>query len=269
MDFLEKFLRFSIGGLTIAKLLTAVLILLVCMVIIKIANKAVVSFLQKTKIDKSLHGFIRSIVKLVLWFLTVIIVADSLGIPVTSLLAVFSIAGLAASLAMQDTLSNFASGVLILVTRPFGVGDFIECNGESGVVKSISLVYTQILTVDNKTVFLPNSDVSGGKIVNYTKEEYRRVDVEISASYDCDVDAVKKALLEAVSCVKTVTGEPDVPFVNVMEYGSSSIEYVVRVWCKTPDYWATTFALKEEVKKSFDRNSIEMTYDHLNVHLDK
>ncbi len=230
----------------------------------RIAGKAI----DKLKVEKSLHTFIKSILNIVLWFIIVLIVADYVGIPVTSLLAVLSLAGLAISLAIQGTLSNLAGGIMVLVAKPFVVGDYVEAAGVSGSISDIGLVYTKITTPDNKIIFVPNSEVSGGKVINYTNQEKRRVDWKVTASYDAPVELVEKTLSGLLAQDRRIVTDP-APFARVSNYGASSIEYTIRAWCATGDYWDVYFDFLGKLKPAFDAANIEMTYDHLNVHLKK
>jgi len=256
----------TIAGFTWMQVLFLVLLIVVCVIIRKavlaVAEKAIV----RLKVEKSLHGFIRSTLSIVLWFIIILIVADYIGIPVTSLLAVFSLVGLAISLAIQGTLSNLAGGIMILTAKPFVVGDFVEAGGISGVVSEIGLVYTKVTTVDNKIIFAPNSEISGSKIINYTNQDQRRVDLVVSASYDAPVEKVEQTLAGILEADSRILKDP-APFARVSGYGSSAIEYTVRAWCATGNYWDVHFDLLKQVKVAFDKAGIEMTYDHLNVHI--
>ena len=246
-------------------ILLTIVLAVVCIIIVKQLLKVVGKMLERSKIDKSLHVFIKSVVKVLLYFLVVLIVADSLGIDVTSLIAVLSVAGLAVSLAVQGSLSNVAGGLVILTTKPFAVGDFIECGANSGVVKEIGLMSTKIMTGDNKKIIIPNSDISGARIVNYSSEGKRRVDLTFEASYDAPIETVKAALAEAVK--NTADALTDDVFIRLSAYKDSSIEYTVRVWCENKDYWQVHFDLLEEGKKAFDRYNVELSYPHMNVHM--
>ena len=256
----------TIAGFTLMQVLFLVLLIVVCVIVRKalmaVAEKAIV----RLKVEKSLHGFIRSTLGIVLWFIIILIVADYIGIPVTSLLAVFSLVGLAVSLAIQGTLSNLAGGIMILTAKPFVVGDFVEAGGISGVVSEIGLVYTKVTTVDNKVIFAPNSEISGSKIINYTNQKQRRVDLVVSASYDAPVEKVEQTLAGILEADGRILKDP-APFARVSNYGSSAIEYTVRVWCATENYWDVYFDLMKQVKVAFDKAGIEMTYDHPNVHI--
>jgi len=266
MDFFENLSKVKIGDMSLGNLLNAVVIFVVCFIVIKLLKKAIVRVLGKSRIDESLKSFLGSVLSAALWAIAIIIIADSLGIPVTSLVAVLSVAGLALSLSIQGLLTNLFSGVTILLTRPFGVSDFVDIGGNSGTVRSIGLFYTVLCTVDNKLVHVPNGDITSAKLVNYSSEPLRRVDLNITASYDCATESVRTALLDAAAKTGTALTDP-APFAAINAYNASNIEYTFRVWCKGEDYWTTYFALNENVRESFKAHGIEMTYDHLNVHV--
>lgn len=257
----------EVQGLHAQQVLAAVITLVVCLVVTRVLLTVLNRFLNRSKIEKTLHSFIRSSVLVLLYFLTILIVVGSLGVDVTSLVALFSVVGLALSLALQGTLSNLAGGIMLLATKPFLVGDFVEIGTHSGKVLEVNLFYTRLNTLDNKRVSIPNSEVAAGRVVNYSTESKRRVDLTVSASYDAPVDAVKAALSEAVAAQGALVLSEPAPFIRLQSYGDSAIEYVVRVWCQNADYWNLYYDLLEEVKRSFDRHQIEMTYPHLNVHM--
>ena len=257
----------SLGSITVFTLLPAILVLGVCLLLIKLTMQIVDKMLQRSHIEKSLHTFLKSAVRIVLYIFTALIVADKLGIPVTSLIAAFSIFGLAVSLAVQNSLSNLAGGIMLLVSKPFVVGDFVEAGGVSGTVSEIGLAYTKIVTVDNKVIHCPNSEISAAKIINYTFEKSRRVDLSIGASYDAPVKEVIGALLSCAAKHEDVMTAEKEPFAAVTDYKDSCIQYVLRVWVDTEAYWDVYFALMQEVKDEFDARSIEMTYPHMNVHI--
>lgn len=261
-------LSMGVGNFTLSTILRAVIIFLVCIIAVKVLMRVFNKLILKMNVDKSLHAFIRTTVKILLYFVTVIIVADSLGIPITSLIAVLSVAGLALSLAIQGVLSNIAGGIMVLSSKPFGVGDYIEAGGVGGTVKEIGLAYTKLTTADNKLIYIPNSDISASQIVNYSANDARRIEIKIGASYDDSIEDVKKALKEVIAN-NDVLEEPAKPFVNVSAYQDSYIEYVVRVWVDNSKYWDVYFKMLEDIKASFDKNKITMTYNHLNVHMMK
>lgn len=255
------------NSLTLQKVLVAALVLLVCLVIIKILLRWFDRGLERSRIEKSLHGFLRTMTRAVLYVLAILIALDQLGVEVSSLVALVSVAALAVSLALQDILSNVASGLVILSSHPFRVSDFVEIDSVSGTVKEISLTYTQIATIDNKLVFVPNSSVTASNIINYTTEERRRVDISITASYDSPLQAVKDALLRAAASQGEKILEDPAPVALVTAYQESDIQYCLRAWVMTPDYWDVYFALLEQIKMEFDSAGVEMTYPHMNVHI--
>ena len=263
---LSAILNFNLAGITVNMVLRAIILLVICLVVVKILMRIVTRFLEKSKLERSLHTFIRTAVKVVLLFLTVLMVAKTLGIDVTSLIALLSVFGLAVSLAVQNSMSNVAGGIQLLSSKPFVVGDFVEAGGVSGTVVDVGIFYTKIRTGDNKMIQVPNSQIANEKIINYTSEEERRVDWKFTASYDAPVEAVKKAVEDVLSSHPLVQVTP-APFVRVSNYGDSAIEYTVRAWCANGDYWTVYFDVMEQVKAAFDKNGIEMTYPHINVHM--
>ena len=258
---------FSVGELlNLSSILRILVTILVGLILIKIVMGIVDRSLTKSGSNNALGKYLRSVIKVALWILLALSVAGRMGIDVTSMIALFSVAGLAVSLALQNTLSNLAGGVMLLVTKPFEVGDFVETNGVSGTVEAIGLAYRKLATVDNKEIFIPNSEISSAKIINYTRLGTRRVDLTFSASYDAPTQTVKKAINEVLAQFPQIMQEP-APVIFLSNYGASSIEYVVRVWTAGADYWDVYFGVMEGVRESFRRNGVEMTYDHLNVHV--
>lgn len=259
--------RIRIGSMALSTLISAVLTFITCFIVMQIILKTLERILGRAnKIDGTLKGFIHSAVKIVLWILTGIIVAGALGIPTTSLVALISIAGLALSLSVQNILSNLFSGLTLLVSKPFKSGDYVEVGGRNGIIKSVGLFYTQLNTLDNVSINIPNSDVTGTTVMNYSREPLRRVDRVFSAAYESSTEDVKAAILEAISRDEKILRDP-APFVRLSEYKDSCIEYTVRVWCKCADYWDVFFNLNENVRESFAEKGVEMTYNHMNVHI--
>ena len=258
---LQKFL----DSISLAKILTAVALLAVCLLVTKLFLKGQDKLLAKSKIDRSLHGITRSFTKILLLFITVMVVAGSLGVDVSSLLAVLGVAGLAVSLALQDSLSNLASGINILLTKPFVVGDYVTAGSYSGTVQEIRIGYTKLVTPENQVIMIPNRTVTASVITNYSTEEKRRLDLTVTASYDAPTELVLEALREAAAVPQVLSGEP--VFARLSNYGDSAISYTLRVWTSTADYWDAYFDILERVRAAFDRRGIEMTYPHLNVHM--
>lgn len=259
-------LNYTIGSFSIGNILSAIVIFVICCIAIRVIMGIVNKLLSRSHLNNTFAGFIGTFIKFLLYFLAIIIVADVLGIPVTSLIALFSVAGLAISLSVQNSFSNIAGGLTILGTKPFVEGDFIETASVSGVVSEIGLFYTKIATPDNKIIYVPNTEISQSKIINYTTEETRRIDINVTASYDSEINKVEKALIDSAKAVDTILDNPEI-FASVTEYKNSSISYVVRAWVKTDDYWPAYFELLKNIKLEFDKQGIEMTYDHVNVHL--
>ena len=269
MDFFNSLADIKLGDISLSSILSAVLIYVVCYVVIRLLCRAFEKLLDRSKhIDASLKTFFSGAIKAVLWVIAIIIIAGSLGIPVTSLVAVLSVAGVALSLALQGLLSNLFSGITILATRPFNVGDYVQFGGESGTVKSIGLLYTVLDTLDNRVIYAPNGDITSSKIVNYSAESLRRVIIPVTASYDSATEDVRRAVLAAAAKDERILTEP-APMAAISGFGSSSVEYTVRVWCKSDDYWDVLFALNENIRESFAEYGVEMSYDHLNVHIEK
>lgn len=266
LDSIKETLGVSLADFTLNKLLSAVLVLVICLVVVKILMTIVKRLLEKSKLERSLHTFVRTSIKVVLLFITVVIVATTLGINVTSLIALLSVFGLAVSLAVQNSMSNVAGGIQVLSSKPFVVGDYVEAGGVSGTVADVGIFYTKIRTGDNKMIQVPNNQIANEQIINYTAEEQRRVDMKFTASYDAPVESVKKVIEEVVGSHALVQITP-APFIRVSNYGDSAIEYTVRAWCATEDYWTVYFDLMEQIKVAFDKADIEMTYPHINVHM--
>ncbi len=265
-DTLSEILNYSVAGITVNKILSAVIMVVIGLIIIKIIMRILTRVLGKTSLDEKIQKLVCNIVKVLMLILLILLVLGSLGISITSLIALFSVVGLAISLAVQNFLSNVAGGLQLLTSKPFKIGDFIEAGDSTGTVRQIGLFYTNIVTLDNKLIQMPNSDLASAKIINYTAEENRRVDLTFTTSYDAPVSAVKQAILGVAQAHDKIQQDP-APFVRVSNYGDNSIEYTVRVWCATPDYWDVYFDLLEQVKAAFDQVGVEMTYPHLNVHM--
>lgn len=255
-----------LSGIDLYKVLSTVILAVICIVAVKVLLHLLDRFLKKGKVEKTLHAFIRTGVRILLIFLAVLIIASQLGFNVTSLVALLSVAGLAISLAVQSSLANLAGGIQILASKPFKVGDYIDAAGINGTVLEINMIHTKLRTPDSKVIFVPNSDLAAAKLTNFSAEENRRVDIVCSASYDDAPEKVLAVLRELVSAHPKALADPE-PFVRLSGYKDSCIEYTVRVWAKNEDYWDLYFDLLEQIKPRFDAAGIEMTYPHLNVHM--
>jgi small conductance mechanosensitive channel len=249
------------------KIVPFLVILIGGTIIIKIIMGVINRLLNKSSMEKAAHSLIKSLVRSVMYVLLGLMAASSLGFDVTGIIALASVLTLAVSLSVQNLLTNIIGGFTLLYTKPFASGHFVEVAGESGTVAEIGMTYTKLRTGDNKLIYIPNSAVVSADIVNYTVTGTRRVDVPISASYDDDTDKVIAALYEAGK-VEGALADP-APFATVTKYGDHAVEYVLRVWCATDDYWSVNFAIHKKIRETFAASGISMTYPHLNVHLDK
>lgn len=255
------------ANLALAQILPALILLLVGILCIRFSMQLVAKALEKSKLEKAVHKLITSAAQILLYALLALIVASKLGLDVTGIIALASVATLAISLALQNALSNVFGGFVLLSTHPFHSGDFVEVAGQSGTVQEIGLTYTKLVTADSKLVSIPNSAVTSAQIVNYTAIGIRRVDIAVSASYNAPLDTVLAALKQAAQVPTAL--EEKAPFAAVKNYGDSAIEYILQVWSTADDYWTTLFTVNANIKAKFDEAGIEMTYPHLNVHLDK
>lgn len=254
------------NNLNLQKIVTIVLLFVGCMVVMKVVLKLTDRAFVRLEMEKSLHTFIHAALRVILWLLTLCIVLDYIGVPMTSLVALLGVIGLAVSLAIQGTLSNLAGGIQVLLSKPFKAGDYVEAGGVSGTVKEVGLAYTKLATVDNKVISVPNGQISAEKIINYTMAERRRVDLVFGVSYDAQPEQVIACIQEVVGAHPMALFTPE-PFVRLSAFRDSCIEYTVRVWCATGDYWDLYYDLLEQVKRAFDREGIEIPYNHLNVHV--
>lgn len=259
-ELFENFSQYALRAI-----LPTVVLLVIGVLVIRIIMSIVKRTLKNSKLEKAAHSLIKTVIRAVLYGLLALMAASRLGIDVTSIVALASVLTLAISLSVQNALTNLMGGFTLLYTRPFSSGDFVEIAGQSGTVQEIGLAYTQLATPDNKTVYIPNSAVTTAEIVNYTVLGTRRVDIAVSASYDAPVQLVLDTLRQA-GIVPTAL-EDQAPVAAVDSYGDSAINYILRVWCKSADYFTTRCAVMENIKEQFDRKGVEMTYPHLNVHI--
>lgn len=256
----------SFGGTSLGKILGAIVTLLICLVVVRVTIKLIRKILGNSKLDQRVQKYIVSGLKVVLYLITAIIVVGSLGIDMTSLVALLSVGSLGITLAAEDILGNMAGGLVIMGSHPFSIGDFIEVSGISGTVEEISLNHTKLTTADGLRVLLPNQELASSQITNYTVMGTRRVAQKISASYETPTEAVRAACLDALDMTPNILENP-APAVRLTNYGASSIEYTVYCWSTAADYWDVHFALAENLRTAFAKGGVEMTYDHLNVHI--
>lgn len=248
-------------------ILPAAVQLVIGIVIIRLILKVTNAALERSKLEKAAYSLITSLMRVVMYILLGLIVASSLGIDVTGVVALASVLTLALSLSLQNMLTNVIGGFTLLYTHPFHSGDFVEIAGQSGTVQEISMTYTKLSTADNKLISIPNSAVVAAQIVNYSAADTRRVEVVAFASYAVPTQKVLDALVLAGTVDDALLDPP--PRAVITAYGDSAIHYSLRLWVKTPDYWDVYYAVNKRVKDIFDEQGITMTYPHLNVHLDK
>ena len=264
---LEGWMKAGWGKLTVGNLLSALALLLVCLAAARLLLGVAGKLLGRSGgMDERMKRYILKGLKGLLYLLTALIVAGSLDIDVTSLIAVISVFGLAVSLAVQDVLGNVAGGMVLLFSKPFTLGDYVSTADGEGEVAEITLTHTKLDTPAGQRVMLPNSKLMAGQIVNYTVRGVRRADHAVSASYDDAPEAVRSACLKALSRTPNILPDP-APQVVLTAYGESSIEYHVRFWAKTEDYWDAHFRSLEEIHRAFAEDGVTMTYNHLNVHI--
>ena len=267
---IENLLKYllELGTSVGLKLVFSLIILIVGLKVIKFIKKWFLNSKKLNKMDGGVRSFFASFVGIALYVLLFITIAMMLGIPTTSFVTALASCGVAIGLAMQGSLSNVAGGIMILIFKPFKVGDFVEVSDESGTVSEITVIYTVITTVDNKVITIPNGVLTNSVIINYSKNNTRRLDLKFDASYNCDIDKVKDIITSVVLRHECVIKEPE-PVIRLADHNASSLTYIVWVWCKVEDYWNLKFDLVEEVKKEFDKNNIEIPFPQLDVHLDK
>ncbi|MBE0650971.1 MAG: mechanosensitive ion channel [Bacteroidales bacterium] len=250
------------------RLLGALFVLVIGLWIIRLLTKGVHSLMDKSKIEPSLNTFVKSLVGILLKILLIISVLGMIGIQMTSFIAILGAAGLAVGMALSGTLQNFAGGVMILLFKPFKVGDFVEAQGHSGVVKEIHVFVTVLTTPDNKTILVPNGSLSNGSITNFSTQPKRRVDWTFGIGYGDDFDKAKTFILGLVSEDKRILTDPE-PFVGLAQLADSSVNLAVRVWVNAADFWGVFFDLNEKYYKNAGKAGVHIPFPQLDVHLDK
>ncbi len=250
------------------KLIYVIIILVVGGRLIKLITKLITKGKGYNKLDKSVATFLLSFIKVSLNIILIITLASIIGIPSTSIITLLGSAGVAIGLALQGGLINNAGGLIILIFKPFKVGDFIDTHTDSGTVKSISLFYTTLTVIDNRTVSIPNGVLANSATVNYSNEKERRLDIVLDVSYNNKVNEVKKSINSVLSKEKRINRDKEI-FVRLTNYKESSIEYTIRVWVLKDDYWNTRFDLLENIKEKFEQDGIIIPYNQLDIHIDK
>jgi small conductance mechanosensitive channel len=268
MENLQKYLDTAIGyGIQyLPKLALALVLLIVGAYFIKKASRGIKQVMTKRNLDASLIPFLSGIVSALLWVLLIISVASMVGIATTSFVAVLGAAGLAVGLALQGSLANFAGGVLILILRPYKVGDVIEAQGVIALVTEIQIFHTILKSWDNKVLIIPNGPLANGNVVNYSTQKTRVVEWIFGIGYKDDIDKARRVIREAIFTDPRVLNKEN-PFINVSEWADSSVNFKVRAEVEQANYWAVFFDMTEKVKKSFDKEGITIPYPQRDVHL--
>lgn len=247
-------------------IITAIIVFVVGMIIVHILNKIVAKTLARSRIDRTLTSFFQPIIRITFYVVVAIIALSTAGVPTATLLTAFGAVGLAVSLAVKDSLSNMAGGILLLASKPFIVGDAVEVNGVTGVVQKISILYTQLNTFDNREVFIPNGQISAEQIINMSAEKTRRLDLLFDISYADDPEIAKKIIADVVEAQEYALKDPT-PIIRVSELSDSSVKIACYVWTEGKNYLTLKFNLLETVKKEFDKNGITIPFPQLDVHL--
>lgn len=250
------------------KLLLALITLVIGLWIIKVITKGVRKVMDKRNVDATLKPFFINLLGIVLKIMLFISVIGMVGVQMTSFIAILAAAGLAVGMALSGTLQNFAGGIMILIFKPFKVGDVLEAQGYLGVVQEIQLFNTIVLSLDNKTIIIPNGGLSTGSMVNYSTQPTRRVDMTFGIGYSDDIDKAKAILEGLIANHECVLKDP-AHFIAVSELADSSVNFTVRAWVKAADYWTVFFYMQETVKKEFDKNNIGIPFPQQDVHLYK
>ncbi|MFC2130035.1 mechanosensitive ion channel family protein [Bacteroidota bacterium] len=264
--YLEQFLKLAIAYTP--KVLLAIITLLIGLWVVKKVVKVLNKVMDKKDVDQSLQGFLSSLTSIILKLLLILSVISMVGIETTSFVAILAAAGFAIGMALQGSLGNFAGGVLILLFKPYKVGDFIESQGYSGVVQSIQIFNTVMLTPDNKKIIIPNGAVSNGPITNFTAETIRRLDLSFGIGYHDDIDKAKSVIEKIINGDERIKKDLT-HLIAVGQLADSSVNITVRVWCDTSEYWNIYFDIHEKIKKEFDANGVSIPFPQTDVHLHK
>lgn len=249
-------------------ILAAAAILIIGFIVSNFIGKLVIKGLRAKGVDPSIHSFIKTVVTLLLKLVFVLSALSTLGFDINSFVTALGAAGITAGLGLQSSISQLASGIQILANHPFKSGDYIDVGTVSGVVREIKMMYTVLVTVDNKRVIIPNSYITTNNIINYNAEDRRRLDLVFSIAYDADIEKAKRVLLEVVTKNDKILTNPE-PLIAVKEHAASSVNLTCLIWCSSSDYWDIFYYMQEAVKISFDKNEISIPYGQLDVHITK
>ena len=264
-DGLRELTEMTVGF--VPKLLVAILILWVGMKLAKMVRKLIVKALERRNAEPSLKSFLGSLVDVLLKAMIIIMAMDVVGIKATSFIALLGAMGLAIGMALQGTLQNFAGGVIILLMKPFKVGDYIECGQFKGYIQEIRIFHTVMRPFNGRTIVIPNSELSNKSLINHTKEENIRLDVVASVAYGSDLEKVKEVLMEVINNEPLIQTEPKAPIVAVSELGNSSVDLSMWMWVKVEDYWTVWLRIRENIYNAFYRNNITIPFPQMDVHI--
>lgn len=247
------------------QIIAALIIFLVGRLLISLVNKLVAKLLSRRHVDAGVQSFVKSFVNILLTILLIVAIISKLGVDTTSFAALLASAGVAVGMALSGNLQNFAGGLIILLFRPFKVGDFIECQGVSGAVKEIQIFHTILTSPDNKVIYVPNGGLSSGNIINYSREATRRVDWTFTFEYGEDYNKVESVINRLIAADERILNTPE-PFVNLIALADSSVNVVVRVWVKSEDYWDVFFSMNKAVYTTFNKEGINFPFPQLTIH---
>lgn len=257
----------DIGTALVENVVPFILILAIGFAAIKIITRITDKIMAKSNLAKPAHSLIRSLMRIALYLVVSLMAASALGIDVTGIIALASVVTLSVSLSIQNSLTNVIGGITLLYTKPFKPGDYVTIASESGTVQEIGMAYTKLCTADNKIVYIPNNAVVSADITNFTVTGKRRLDLTFFASYNAPTQTVIQALYEAAKVPGVLADQA--PFAALVRYGDSNIEYTLRVWTATDDYWDVNWAINEKARETFQAAGIEMSYPQLNVHIEE
>ncbi len=249
-----------------AKIVISVAVLIAGWIVIKVVCMVLKKALDRSALDAVLYPFVLNTTRVVLWLMIILTVLSYLGVPMSAFITAIGAAGVAIALALKDSLSNFAGGILILLSKPFKKGDFIEDLQVSGKVEEINMLYTTIMTNDNKIITMPNGKLANATVINYTKENLRRVDMKFPVAYEADIQKVKELLLTTSSGIEHVLQEP-APFAGVSKYEENAVHFDLYVWCETPYYWDVKYAIQEKMKNVFENAGISVPSPMVDVRI--
>jgi small conductance mechanosensitive channel len=248
------------------KIITCILVLIIGNIVIKFLCKRIENSKADKKLSDDARGYVNALIKSIMYVIMIIVIVSIIGIPMASVIAVLASAGAAIALALQGTLANFAAGIMLMVFKPIHVGNYIEAAGTAGTVSDMGLFSTTLTTPDNKTVFIPNGQIIGGVITNYSLKDTRRVDVTFGVAYGTDAEAVKETVMAIANAHEKVLKDP-APFLRMTEMADSSLNFTVRVWVNSADYWGVKFDLNESIVAALEQNNITIPFPQVDVHI--